>query len=97
MNRIPLFSTIAVLGILASAASMGMDDKGMGGMGNQPSGSGQGQPQGGMGQGSMGGMMDHMQKMHPSSAPPSSSHAPVPQCPPGTTVQMDANGQHICK
>ncbi|MBI2736856.1 MAG: hypothetical protein HYX38_09970 [Rhodospirillales bacterium] len=66
-------------------------------------GMGQGANQGqGQGQGGMGGMMDHMQKMHPgSSTPPSSAHAPAPtptpQCPAGTTIQMDEKGQHICK
>lgn len=75
---------------------------GMGGMGqgtNQGQSQGQGGGMGGMGQG---GMMDQMQRMHQGpGTPPSSAHAPTPQatpqCPAGTTIQMDDKGQHLCK
>lgn len=63
---------------------------------------------GGMGQSGGGTGMGHggMDKMQPSGMPPTaapqignSPHtSPVaPQCPPGTSLQMDSNGQHLCK
>src|SRR5579883_911166 len=75
----------------------------------QPQGTqGMGQQGQGMGQGGM--MKDMHQMMHPSGASPTNppaaaapapqtgqAPAPAPQCPAGTTVQMDANGQHVCK
>ncbi|MBI2741641.1 MAG: hypothetical protein HYX38_34540 [Rhodospirillales bacterium] len=76
--------------------------QGQGGTGQNNQGMGQGnQGQGGMGMGGMGGMMDHMHKGP--GTPPSSAHAPAspgattPQCPAGTTIQMDDKGQHICR
>ena len=54
-----------------------------------------------------GGMMNDMHKMHQGSGtPPSSLHAPTPQggpasiapqCPAGTTLQMDDKSQHVCR
>lgn len=69
---------------------------------------GQGMNQGqGQNQGGMGGMMNDMHKMHQGAGtPPSSAHSPThqgtpapvaPQCPAGTTLQMDDKGQHLCK
>ena len=80
-------------------------EHGKGGM-NQGSGMNQGQGQG-QTPGGMGGMMNDMHKMHQGSGtPPSSLHAPTPQggpasiapqCPAGTTLQMDDKSQHVCR
>jgi hypothetical protein len=64
---------------------------------------GMGQPGGGMGHG---GMKIEMDKMQPSGMPPAvapqmgtqQQASPVPpQCPAGTSLKMDPNGQHLCK
>ncbi|MBI2742245.1 MAG: hypothetical protein HYX38_37615 [Rhodospirillales bacterium] len=74
------------------------DDMSMGKGGMDPSG-------GNMGMGH-GGMMKEKGKMQPGgdpSAPAPQAHVPQdaspapPQCPAGTSLQMDANGQHLCK
>jgi hypothetical protein len=66
---------------------------------------GMGQSGGGTGMGH-GGMKMEMDKMQPGGMPPTAAPqmgkspqtSPVaPQCPPGTSLQMDANGQHLCK
>lgn len=53
-----------------------------------------------------GDMKMEMGKMSPGGNPPASTpqaHAPqdaspaLPQCPAGTSLQMDSNGQHLCK
>ena len=69
---------------------------GKGGMGQSGSGMGMGH----------GDMKMEMGKMSPGGNPPASTpqvHAPQgaspapPQCPAGTSLQMDSNGQHLCK